>query len=323
MKRAWIIVCLFAIFSNVATATILSSNQTVKFPSLNCYRYESEDVETLVKRVVPECVVDTFLFYTKDEENTFEQDTIRMYLLAVGEHESGWKVTRSRYMNNNGSYDLGYLMLNEYNLKDEIFAKYFFPKVEDNFKAVLSDQEFYVATCVNYYKYLYRKFGCDASYAYNCGEYRYKTGKLPESTYDYKLKITKYLNYYIDDLYTIAEERVSKQKMIESITFRLRMCRSLLLLEQTNPFLRQLYWICVKIQFHDSDFKIPHHSLYCLVYDSAKEIKSKLSKTKVIYYKSPFSESDEFFKRVIYEFQGEEPERITNSSTAEIIQIAI
>ena len=181
----------------------------VKLPTIDHSRFNSTDVEVLVSKVVPEEVKEAFLYYTASE-NEIKQNTWRLQLLAAGRVESEWTVTKSHQANANGSYDYGYLMLNENNFTNQTFLDYYVPTPDDGFN--LTDiQEWYVITCINFYKDLYSRYGCDAWYCYNAGESRYKNHRLPYRTLKYKKNIADALTKYLAEVYAIADKRIEKE----------------------------------------------------------------------------------------------------------------
>lgn len=185
----------------------------VKLPIIDHSRFNSTDVEVLVSKIVPEEVKEAFLYYTASE-NEIKQNTWRLQLLAAGHVESEWTATRSHYANANGSYDYGYLMLNENNFTNQIFLDYYVPTLDDGF--VLTDkQEWYVITCINFYKDLYSRYDCDAWYCYNAGEKRYINRNLPSRTLKYKKDIADVLTEYLTEVYAIASARIEKEKEYE------------------------------------------------------------------------------------------------------------
>lgn len=204
-----IIVSLFTFIASF----IFASNNT--FQELVVGKYNSDDIITIINDTVPEDVRPAFIASTEDEDVLY-RDTLRMYLLAIGQKESEWKYTRSHRANNDGTYDVGYLMLNENNIFDPIFVKNFIPKPSDDY-IPSNKQEFYLITCINFYKYLYNRYGCDASYAYNAGERRYIEGRIPTSTLNYKKDISLYLNKYLERLYSMYEDRLKCERMIKEI----------------------------------------------------------------------------------------------------------
>ena len=181
----------------------------VKLPTIDHSRFNSTDVEVLVSKVVPEEVKEAFLYYTASEDE-IKQNTWRLQLLAAGRVESEWTVTKSHHANANGSYDYGYLMLNENNFTDQIFLDYYVPTLDDGF-TLTDKQEWYMITCINFYKDLYSRYGCDAWYCYNAGERRYITHNLPIRTLKYKKDIADELTKYLAELYAIADERIAKE----------------------------------------------------------------------------------------------------------------
>lgn len=193
-------------------ALIASPIYATTFQKLDVSCYSSDDVVSIVKRTVPYSVQKTFIEYTKTDDQ-YLTDTIRMNLLAIGKKESDWTATRSSKKNRDGTYDYGYLMLNENNISDPTFKKYFFPETE---KYVRTNNQLYLAVCINYYKYLYNQYGCDASYAYNAGERAYIRGKLPKSTVVYKKDIKENLDMYIAELYKMQSDRNELKQYLET-----------------------------------------------------------------------------------------------------------
>lgn len=193
-------------------ASLYTANY-VKLPTIDYSRFNSEDVETLVSRVVPEEVKGAFLYYTTNQDEK-KQNTWRLQLLAGGYAESEWRVTRSHDKNADGSYDYGYLMLNENNFTNKTFLTYYVPNPADEF-TLTNKQEWYVITCINFFKDLYSKYGCDAWYCYNAGETRYRNRTLPIRTLNYKKDIAAALSMYLDELYAIADARIAEEKRYE------------------------------------------------------------------------------------------------------------
>lgn len=210
-KFLGIVILLFTVsqlFAVINDRSTYAANY-VKLPTIDHSRFNSTDVEVLVSKVVPEEVKEAFLYYTADEDER-KQNTWRLQLLAAGRVESEWTVTRSHHANANGSYDYGYLMLNENNFTNQTFLDYYVPTMSDGFN-VTDKQEWYVITCINFYKDLYSKYGCDAWYCYNAGETRYKNRSLPIRTLRYKKDIADALTEYLDEVYAIADERIAKE----------------------------------------------------------------------------------------------------------------
>ena len=206
---------------NIITLLLLSLISSFSFASNNAFqelvigKYHSDDIITIINETVPEDVREAFIVCTEDD-NILYRDTLRMYLLAIGQKESEWKYTRSHRANNNGTYDVGYLMLNENNILDPTFVRNFIPKPSDDY-IPSNKQEFYLITCINFYKYLYNKYDCDASYAYNAGERRYIEGRIPSSTLKYKRDISLYLDEYIDRLYSMNDDRVEREMFFKEL----------------------------------------------------------------------------------------------------------
>jgi hypothetical protein len=127
---------------------------------------------------------------------------------------------RSNKPNDNGSYDLGYLMLNEGNLNNRYFMKTFGPL--STYKAK-DDIELWLITCIRYFKYLYSRYECDGLYAYNAGERAYLSNNIPDITYIYKYRIKVYVSDILSNLYDIARENQRLRHIEETEEFRLRL----------------------------------------------------------------------------------------------------
>ncbi len=214
-KFLGIVILLFTVsqlFAVINDRSTYAANY-VKLPTIDHSRFNSTDVEVLVSKVVPEEVKEAFLYYTASE-NEIKQNTWRLQLLAAGRVESEWTVTKSHHANANGSYDYGYLMLNENNFTNQTFLDYYVPTPDDGFN-LTDKQEWYVITCINFYKDLYSRYGCDAWYCYNAGEWRYKNRRLPTRTLRYKKDIADALTEYLAELYAIADTRIEKEKEYE------------------------------------------------------------------------------------------------------------
>ena len=170
------------------------------------------DVNNLVRFTIPANLVPSFLRFTECEK-TNDTLNLRLQLLAVGWHESQWTATKSHKPNKDKSWDLGYLMLNDRNLRNRSFMNAFgIDRCEMSDPE--NDLEFYMIICINFYKYLYNRFGEDAPLCYNCGEMAYLRNKVPPQTRTYKRKVIKYLNDYIRSAEAIAEERASFYRSI-------------------------------------------------------------------------------------------------------------
>jgi hypothetical protein len=172
------------------------------------YLYTSEDVEQLSRAVVPEEYIEAFLYYSETGSG-YLTDILRIYLLGLGDVESEWMRTKSYKQNANGTYDLGYLMLNEGNLYNRAFMDKYGPVNEFEAKDKI---ELYLIACIRLFKDLYLRYGCDAFYAYNAGERCIPAG-IPDSTYVYKYVVKQRINKVLDRLYGIAEDnRAARQR---------------------------------------------------------------------------------------------------------------
>jgi hypothetical protein len=188
------------------TATVLSEKEKIAWYNRSIveipqsHLYTDEDVVELVHLYVPPKYIKAFLHYSKMEFD-YQTAIFRVYLLGLGAYESGWISTRSHKANNNGTYDWGYLMLNDTNIASRSFMKRYGPQ-EDFLCA--DRMELYLIACIQYFKDLYLKYGCDGLYAYNAGENGYLRNKIPTSTYIYKYMVKKNVDLATKRLYEIA-----------------------------------------------------------------------------------------------------------------------
>ena len=173
---------------------------------------EINDVYTVASKYVPKELFDSFKEYTMMDS---EKETMLfcIQILSIGYWESGWKVTRSK-QNRDGSYDVGYMMLNTKNIDNQRFMDIYGPSgVED----VSNEFETYLIVCINFYKDLYSRYKSDAVYAYNCGEGRYLNNKIPESTYLYKLRVKECIDKFNIEVNRASEERKKKEALLTEI----------------------------------------------------------------------------------------------------------
>lgn len=219
MKR-YILMAIVLLFGS----TMIFSNNAIDnqpvfdsfdFSIKGSYEHVENDLQSIVETMVPRKYVDTFNHYTSMP--TLE-DTInlRIHILAIGQIESEWTPAVSD-INENGSYDIGYLQLNSYNLKDDLFLWKFSPKKSDGFNYNASDDmERYMIMCIKLYKALYKSYGNEACYCYNGGEGRYLNDKIPASTYGYQRRMSKEITNIVDELEEKANSHV-KIELAESL----------------------------------------------------------------------------------------------------------
>jgi hypothetical protein len=211
MKRLvlWItLISIAFIARNVVAENQLTENEKIHYYNKavlvepKYHLFNDNDLLQLITATVPEKYVDAFMFYSEEASRDYT-NTIRIYLLGLGQMESEWTRTRSYNKNRDGTYDWGYLMLNDGNIKDKYFMRVFGPL--DEYKAK-DNIELWLITCIRYFKYLYSRYGCDALYAYNAGERAYIQNRIPDITYRYKYRISLYVSDILSSLYDIAEE---------------------------------------------------------------------------------------------------------------------
>ena len=127
----------------------------INTPFDDTLRYDNDviidDVYNVAEKYIPKDLINVFKEYTNmdDEEET---KFFAMQILSIGYWESGWKITKSK-PNKDGSYDIGYMMLNTKNIENKRFMQIYGPE-ED----VSTDLEKYLIVCINFYKELYMTF---------------------------------------------------------------------------------------------------------------------------------------------------------------------
>ena len=203
MKRYVLMAIVLLFGSTMIFSSNAIDNQPVfdsfDFSIKGSHEHVENDLQSIVETMVPRKYVNTFNHYTTMP--TLE-DTInlRIHILAIGQIESEWTPAVSG-INENGSYDIGYLQLNSYNLKNDLFLWKFSPKESDGFNYNVSDNmERYMIMCIKLYKALYKSYGNDACYCYNGGEGRYLNNKIPTSTYGYQRRMSKEITTIVDKL---------------------------------------------------------------------------------------------------------------------------
>ena len=177
---------------------------------------ENADVEKVINDYVPIDCREAFIYYTKGTDK-FETINLRLQLLAMGQWESGWKVTISNTVNKNGTVDLGYLALNSANAESDWFMSRFGPNENDGFKYdENNDNERYLIACIKFYKSLYNVYGEDAAYCYNAGVTRYTRHNIPSSTYTYKKRVSEYIEKFIQESEKYAIKRIELEKILKA-----------------------------------------------------------------------------------------------------------
>lgn len=221
MKR-YVLMAIALLFGSTMVFSSNAIDDQPVFDSFNfsikeSHEHVENDLQSIVETMVPRKYVDTFNHYTTMP--TLE-DTInlRIHILAIGQIESEWTPIVSG-INENGSYDIGYLQLNSYNLKDDLFLWKFSPKKSDGFNYNADDNmERYMIMCIKLYKTLYKSYGNDACYCYNGGEGRYLKNRIPASTYGYQRRMSKEITTIVDKLEEKANLRVKlKLELVENL----------------------------------------------------------------------------------------------------------
>lgn len=167
------------------------------------------DVYNVAEKYIPKDLINAFKEYTT-MDNEEETKFFAIQILSIGYWESGWKITKSK-SNKDGSYDIGYMMLNTKNIANERFMRIYGPD-----EAVSTDLEKYLIVCINFYKELYGRYNCDATYAYNCGEGRYINNRIPKSTYIYKQRVKECVDKFNIEIKKESENRIREEKFLKT-----------------------------------------------------------------------------------------------------------
>jgi hypothetical protein len=278
MKKLFIILLLFvsvSVFSSTKISKYSFSQQDKNIYYRNSilstpdvHKFVSEDVVDLVKNSVPEQYVEAFLHYSI-LGSRYTTDVFRLYLLALGQFESNWVAIRSHNINDNGTHDWGYLMLNDGNINNHSFMNiygptpYFIPH---------DKMSLYLIICINYFKDLYLRYGCDALYAYNAGENSYIKNTIPDLTYIYKYKIKNIVDKKIISLYALAlKNRKLRDKLAaEERDRKLKEESDFITLRRSWDLLNIVYKLTHSVYF-DMMFEDTHISQQ-LLYDPRKKI---------------------------------------------------
>ncbi|MGL4949658.1 MAG: hypothetical protein ACRC5M_04690 [Anaeroplasmataceae bacterium] len=134
-----------------------------------------------VSTEIPAQFVEPFVAFTKDDI------TVGLELLAIGWHESNWSIFKSN-RNRNGSYDLGPLMLNSYNIKNKRFMNEF---ASDCGYYEYDTDTYYMVIAINYFRSLRLRFSFEESMKiYNGGFRTLKTNCPP----NLKRAVNRYVN---------------------------------------------------------------------------------------------------------------------------------
>jgi hypothetical protein len=281
MKKVFItlllisVYCVFSSFGSTKITKYSFSEQLKKEYYYNSilskpesHKFISDDIVDLVKNIIPEQYIGAFLHYT-DLGARYRTDVFRLYILGLGQLESEWMVVRSYKINDNGTYDHGYLMLNDHNIGSQRFMDVYGPTPDF---APHDRISLYLITCINYFKDLYLRYGCDALYAYNAGEYSYINNTIPDSTYIYKYQVKRIIDKLIDSLYVLSIEnkRIRNKVAMEEIRLKLKKEAEFIKLRNSWDLLNIVYRLT-----HDAYFGKPlgGHVVYQqILYDPRRKI---------------------------------------------------
>lgn len=189
------IITVFAFGNNLSKEQYLQShsykiNKDVESRKIFNKYFEDVAYYKFIKESIPEKFVLPFFQFTKDNKN------LGIEILGIAKHESNWKWFRGK-MNENGSVDLGPLMLNSFNIQDKSFMKYF----ANNCEEYIYDLDiYYMLICINYYKNIRINYGpWHALQIYNGGYRairRSASKKLKTTVTKYANTVYKYINQY-------------------------------------------------------------------------------------------------------------------------------
>lgn len=223
MKR---FVLLFTIVLNVmlgGTCFASTAKLTKDFDSVTNYEnITKKDILNVAKNYIPGKYIPAFEYFTECETEEETMD-LMIQILAIGQWESGWKVTKSP-KNKNGSYDIGYLALNSNNISNDWFMDRFGVPTECEFTFTDEDDELelYLIVCINFYKYLFDMYGSDATLCYNCGERRYLKGTIPNTTWAYSRRINELVGKFVYESDKEAADRIEYEQKCKELVESLR-----------------------------------------------------------------------------------------------------
>lgn len=195
MKKAIVIIILLLIYANISAESLrdkvyLDINGRIN----NTTDTENAINETLyydfINSKLPSDYAYPFYYYTRHNKK------LGIELIAIGDHESGWRGVNST-TNSNGSRDVGVLQLNSYNIKNYDFMNQFTPK-DKTF--ITSLDVLYMTVCVNYYEHLIKQMNNSVWFAlkvYN-GGYRAISKQYANSRLD--IATTRYANQVYDKI---------------------------------------------------------------------------------------------------------------------------
>ena len=206
-KKVWLVAMILFVMTIGNVHAAKSSFKSID----NFNEVTKIDINTVVRQYVPAKYVEAFNSATICENDELATANMRLQILAIGYHESGWTKTICDKPNKDGSLDIGYLQLNSKNIKNHWFMERFGPDYDTS-----DELECYLVTCINLYKALYSLYGEDAVYAYNAGEtryLRYKSGKssLPKSTFSYKRWVSKYTKDIFNEM---CQAKIDREEMV-------------------------------------------------------------------------------------------------------------
>jgi len=160
---------------------------------------------------LPQKFVKPFYEFTKENKN------IGIEIIGVGLHESGWRVFRGK-VNNNGSVDLGPLMLNSFNIANESFMNAF--ATDDTKKYEYDEDIYYMCICINYYMSLRSELGPYSSLQVYNGGWRTQnkncSKQLKKTVCLYADKVYGFINQTYDKWSEYKDENLSD--CVERIT---------------------------------------------------------------------------------------------------------
>lgn len=156
--------------------------------------------------------INHFLTYNSQKEEMYYQyllnpEYIAIYI-AVGQQESSWRYMRSIKTNNNGSFDIGPMGVNSYNLLSNDYKLKYHPK--DN--EVLNPDDKMCVLMVTGMKQLqgyYRLIGSDTPKAYNGGIGAYNRKEVPAASERYQVSVYNKL----DKVKATIEKYVIKRRI--------------------------------------------------------------------------------------------------------------
>lgn len=221
MKKFYVVMIAFLLLGAYANASI-DDKILIQRPVVSKVVLNSEDFENefenrayynFLKNRIPSKFVYPFYSFTKDKKS------LGLEILGIAQHESAWRVFKGK-VNQNGSVDLGPLMLNSYNIENENFMRVYGIDCD---KYKYDTDIYYMCICINFYSGIRKELGPYISLQVYNGGYRVTRkdcrADLKKTVTTYANVVYKYINEAIDD-YNDFKEAYRQEFLSEFIEMR-------------------------------------------------------------------------------------------------------